>query len=77
MGKDKHARREDRVTVMALGNLIASMVDTMRDADVPNHVVHRFLNRLDRLNASTLYGDAGVVMLEITDVIRDAVPGND
>jgi hypothetical protein len=77
MAKDKYARHENRVTVMALGNLIAALVDTMRAADVPNDVVHDFLDKLERLNGFTLFGDAGDVMDEIVDVVRRTVPDND
>ena len=62
---------------MALGNLIAAVVDTMRDADVPNSVVHAFLDNLDRLNELTLYGDVSSVMLDITEIVRSTVPDND
>ena len=56
--------------MIALGNLVASIVDTMREADVPNDIVHGFLDRLDRLNAMTLYGEVACVMGDIVDVIR-------
>ena len=77
MAKDKYARHENRVTVMALGNLIAAMVDTMRAADVPNDVVRDFLDKLQRLNGFTLFGDAGDVVDEIIDIVRESVPDND
>jgi len=77
MAKDKYARHENRVTVMAIGNLIAALVDTMRAADVPNGIVHDFLDKLERLNGFTLFGDAGEVMDEIIDVVRGSVPSND
>lgn len=64
-------------TGMAFGNLVAAIVDTLRDADVRNDVVRGFLDKLDRLNALTLFGQAGGVMSDIVDVIRETVPGND
>ena len=77
MAKDKFARREGRVTTMALANLIATIVDTMRDADVPNDVVRLFLDKLDRLNAMTLFGEAGCVLADVVDIVRGTVPDND
>ena len=77
MAKDKKARNEGRVTVMALANLIAAIVDTMREAEVGSDVIHGFLHRLDHLNAVTLSGIADAIMVDLIDVVRSTVPAND
>lgn len=77
MAKDKRARDEGRVTVMALANLIAAIVDTMREAEVGSDVIHAFLDRLEHLNAITLSGIAGAIMIDFVEVVRGTVPAND
>ncbi|WP_076071757.1 hypothetical protein [Sphingomonas montana] len=65
------------MTVIAIANLIAVLVDTMRRADLPNDVTHGFLDGLERLNGVTLYGAAGAMLDEIVDIVRASVPVND
>lgn len=65
------------MTVMALANLLACIVDTMREAGVANDVVHSFLDRLERMNGITLSGMAGEIMGDFVAIIRGTVPGND
>lgn len=77
MGKDKRARAEVHITVMAIANLIAAIVDTMRNADMPPHAVFGFLDELERLNGITLWGAPGLVLDEIIHVVRRSVPSND
>lgn len=77
MGKDRKARELGRVTVMALANLIATLVDTMRQADLPNDVVHQFLDSLERLNGMTLSGEPAIVMGDVVEIVRRSVPMND
>jgi len=77
MGKDKKARRETRLTVVALANLTAAIVDAMRDAEVPNHVVHTFLDGFERLNDFTLSGPPGMILSDIVGLLRATVPDND
>ncbi|MEH3105503.1 MAG: hypothetical protein PGN12_16580 [Sphingomonas phyllosphaerae] len=43
--------------LVALANLVAVIVDTMRNAQVPNEVVHHFIDELAELNAITLNGE--------------------
>lgn len=77
MGKDTKARRGNVLTVMALANLMAAIVDTMREAEVPDDLVHTFLDRLERMNALTLSGTAAHIMSDFVGVIRGTVPAND
>ena len=77
MVKDRKARAQSQITVMALANMTAAIVDAMRDADVPNHVVHTFLDAFDRLNGIVLSGPAAVMLDEIVEIIRATVPDND
>jgi hypothetical protein len=77
MAKDKRARAENHVTVMALANMLASIVDAMRDVGVSNGVIHDFLDRLDRLNAISLSGMAGAIMHDFVAVVRETVASND
>lgn len=77
MTKDRKARDGNRLTVIAIANLIAVLVDTMRRADVPNDVAHSFLDGLERLNGITLYGAAGDMLDEVVEIVRGSVPVND
>lgn len=77
MSKDKKARAEGRVTVMALGNLTASVVDTMLEAGLPPPLVHRFLDRLEAMNREMLWGTPADIMAGLTAVLRRTVPSND
>lgn len=77
MVKDRKARAHAQVTVMALANMTAALVDAMRDADVPNHVVRTFLDCFNRLNSVTLSGMPAEILSEIVFVVRSAVPEND
>lgn len=65
------------MTVVALANLVAVIVDTMRNAQVPNEVVHHFIDELAGLNAITLTGEAADFMAYIANVLRGSVPVND
>ncbi|MBB5728287.1 hypothetical protein [Sphingomonas prati] len=65
------------MTVIAIANLIAVLVDTMRRTDMPNDIIHGFLDGLDRLNGTTLYGAAGAMLDEVVDIVRVTVPVND
>ncbi len=77
MVKDRKARRGNVMTTVALANLVAVLVDTMRQADVPNDTVHHFLSELEQLNKETLYGGAAEFMSFLTGVLRGAVASND
>ncbi|WP_294312794.1 hypothetical protein [uncultured Sphingomonas sp.] len=77
MAKDRKARAEARITVMALANMTAAIVDAMRDAEVPNHVVHTFLDRFDTLNDFALYGPPAKILGEMVALVRATVPDND
>lgn len=77
MVKDRRARAGNYFTTVALANVVAVIVDTMREADVPNDKVHHFINELERLNALTLHGDAAEFMSFLADVLRGSVPVND
>lgn len=77
MGKDRKARIQGRVTVIALANLVAALVDTMRECRVANDVVHSFLDRFDEMNWVSLSGQPAEVMDEIIGIVRAAVPSND
>lgn len=65
------------MTVMALANMTAAIVDAMRDADVPTHVVHTFLDNFERLNRVVLFGTPAVILGDIIDIVRTSVPSND
>jgi hypothetical protein len=77
MAKDRKARSDNQITVIALGNMLAAIVDAMRGADVPNDVVRQFLDRLDHLNALTLSGIPGAIMSDVIEIVRGSVPSND
>ncbi|WP_271300660.1 hypothetical protein [Sphingomonas sp. CV7422] len=77
MVKDRKARAEARITVMALANMTAAIVDAMRDAEVPNHVVHTFLDAFDRLNDVVLSGPPAMILSQIVEIVRATVPDND
>jgi len=77
MAKDKRARRENRVTVTAMANMLAAMVDAMRASGVSNDVTHGFLDKLDWLNAMTLSGYTQTLMAEFVEVMRCTVASND
>jgi hypothetical protein len=77
MAKDKRARRENRVTVTVIANLLAAIIDAMRAGGVSNEITHGFLDRLDYLNAMTLTGYPEVLMAEFVEVMRCTVASND
>ncbi len=78
MGKDKRARAENTLTAIALANLTAALVDAMQDAEVPNGIVHGFLDELERLNTLTLgTGAAYSFMTFVTEALRSTVAYND
>lgn len=77
MAKDRKARAENHVTVMALANMLAAIVDTMREADVENSIVHSFLDRLEHMNAITLSGMPGAILENLVNIVRGTVPSND
>lgn len=77
MVKDRKARREGEVTVMALANLYAALVDTMRAVGLPHGMIHAFLDELERLNAITNSGRLGAILDEMVEVVRATVPSND
>jgi len=77
MVKDTKARQQINLTVIALANLIAALTDAMRQADIGNDVVHRFLDELDHLNWLTIHGMPRHVLTDIVDIVRSTVPGND
>jgi predicted nucleic acid-binding protein len=77
MVKDRKARRQNQVTALAVGNMIAALVDTMMREDLGNDVAHHFLDRLQDLNSMTLHGPALFILDDIVDVVRGTVPVND
>jgi fatty acid desaturase len=77
MAKDRQARRDNRITVMAIANMLASLVDAMRQAEVGHDVIHRFLDSFERMNALTLTGPAWGILSEFVDIVRTTVPSND
>jgi hypothetical protein len=77
MAKDKKARAENHVTVMALANMLAAIVDAMRDGGVPNDIIHGFLDRLTVLNSVSLSGMPAAIIGDFVDVIRGTVADND
>jgi len=77
MTKDRKARAQGRVTVVALANLIAALAHTMRTAEVPPAVTHEFLDRLEDLNQLTLHGMPLTVLADVVDIVRRTVPTND
>lgn len=77
MVKDRKARQRIDLTVIAIANLIAAVTDAMRNADLGNDVVHRFLDELDHLNWMTIHGPPQRVLNDIIEVVRGTVPVND
>ena len=77
MVKDRRARAGNYFTTVALANIVAVIVDTMREADVPNDIVHHFIDELERLNALTLHGSPAEFMAFLTETLRGTVPHND
>ena len=77
MAKDRKARAETHVTVMALANMLAAIVDAMRDVGVPNDIIHGFLDRLTVLNSVSLSGMPAAIIGDFVDVIRGTVADND
>lgn len=66
-----------RVTVTAMANILAAVVDAMRSAGVPGEAISLFLDDLNRRNAETLPETPAAVMADILHAIRKAVPTND
>jgi hypothetical protein len=77
MGKDKKARAQNRITVMALANMIAALVDALREADISNEVAHNFLDHVDLMNSASLSGMPQGLLRDMIKVIRATVPSND
>lgn len=77
MVKDRKARANNRITVMAIANMLAALVDAMREAQVGNDVIHVFLDSFERMNTLTLTGPAWSILSEFVDVVRATVPSND
>lgn len=77
MVKDKKARDRAHNAMIAWANLVASIVLTLRDADVPNVFVHGFLDRLEESNEVMLWGREGAFAEDLIGVIRKMVPDND
>jgi hypothetical protein len=77
MAKDKKARAETHVTVMALANMLAAMVDALSEVGVSNDVIHGFLDRLDRLNEISLTGMPAALLRDFVEILRGTVPSND
>lgn len=77
MVKDRKARANNRITVMAIANMLAALVDAMREAQVSNDVIHVFLDSFERMNTLTLTGPAWSILSEFVDVVRATVPSND
>ena len=77
MVKDKKAREGAQNAMIAWANLVGSIVLTLRDAGVPNHHVHSFLDRLEESSELTLWGHDGVFVEDLIGVIRKMLPDND
>jgi hypothetical protein len=77
MMKDRKARRDNRLTVLALANMIAAIVDTLVEEGVGNSVAHGFLDRLETLNEQSVHGPALHILADMIDIVRATVPVND
>jgi hypothetical protein len=77
MAKDKKARELGHMTLAAIGIVMGSIVDVMKGADIPNDVVHLYLDRLEEGFETVLWGDAQAIMYGLVDVLRTNVPSND
>lgn len=77
MAKDKKARAANDMTVTALANVVAALVDTMQNAGLPPRITLGFLNELERINEFTIGGEAGRFLGFLVDVLRSTVPSND
>lgn len=77
MKKDKKARQIGYLTISALGVVMASIVDAMRVAGVPNEAAHHFLDRLEDGFMEVLHGEPQTLMLGLVFVLRRDVASND
>jgi hypothetical protein len=77
MARDKKAREFGDLTLGAIGIVIGSIVDTMQAADVPNDVIHTFLDRLEDGFEAVLYGPASDAMLMLVGILRGHLADND
>ncbi len=76
-GKDKIARERAHNAMIAWANLVASIVLTLRDTEVPNGHIHSFLDKIEESNEMTLWGREGAFAEDLISVIRTMVPDND
>ena len=70
MAKDRKARALGHLTLQALGVILASIVDTMREAEMEPKTIHHFLDCLDDGFDAVLDGDAYAIMTGLLTVIR-------
>lgn len=77
MAKDKKARAQNDMTVTALANVVAALIDTMQNTGLPPRLVLGFLDELERMNALTIQGRAADFLSFLVDVLRSTVPSND
>jgi hypothetical protein len=77
MTKDRKARNMGYLTISAIGVVMASIVDSMRAAQMPNEAVHHFLDQLEDGFSSVLYGEPQTLMLGLVFVLRRDVASND
>lgn len=77
MTKDRKARNMSYLTISALGVMMASIVDSMRTAQMPNEAVHHFLDQLEDGFSQVLHGEPQTLMLGLVFVLRRDVASND
>lgn len=78
MAEDPLAQDMAKTALFAWGNLVATLVQTMREADVPNSLIHGVLDRLQDANNTVLSSKGGKDLLqEMVDGARAGLPSND
>jgi len=77
MTKDRKARNMGYLTISAIGVVMASIVDSMRAAQMPSEAVHHFLDQLEDGFSSVLHGEPQTLMLGLVFVLRRDIASND
>lgn len=77
MGKDKKARELGYMSLSAIGVVMGSALDAMRQAGAPNEVVRTFLDTMEEGFEDCLWGEAYDLMSGLVSILRRNVAEND
>lgn len=77
MGKDKKARALGYMSLSAIGVVMGSALDAMRQAGAPNEVVRSFLDTMEEGFEDCLWGEAYDLMSGLVSILRRNVAEND